>query len=115
MSPRVDFQKPPTGDAMINFPRIAIVFLSILLLSAGGTVKLGRDFDVGVFTTKIEQGATTQAQVKSWLGEPTSVGVSVAADTEPTDEWSYYFAEGELSDMSKEGKVRSYNWSASKQ
>jgi outer membrane protein assembly factor BamE (lipoprotein component of BamABCDE complex) len=112
---------------MINFPRIAIVFLSILLLSACGTVKLGRDFDVGVFTTKIEQGATTQAQVKSWLGEPTSVGVSVAADTEPTDEWSYYFAEGELSDMSKakikilqikfnkEGKVRSYNWSASKQ
>ena len=112
---------------MINFTRITIVFLSILLLSACGTVKMGRDFDVGVFATKIEQGVTTQDQVKSWLGEPTSVGVSVAADSEPSDEWSYYFAEGELTDMSKakikmlqikfnkEGKVRSYNWSASKQ
>ena len=112
---------------MFSVTRIAIVFLSILLLSACGTVKLGRDFDVGVFTSKIEQGVTTQDQVKAWLGEPTSVGVSVAADTEPTDEWSYYFAEGELPDMSKakikilqvkfnkEGKVRSYNWSASRQ
>ena len=112
---------------MINMSRITVVFLSILLLSACGTVQMGRDFDVGVFATKIEQGATTQEQVKSWLGEPTSVGVSVAADGERSDEWSYYFAEGELSDMSKakvkilqikfdkQGKVRSYNWSASKQ
>lgn len=112
---------------MINFSRIAIVFLSILLLSACGTVKVGRDFDVGVFATKIEQGVTTQDQVRSWLGEPTSVGVSLATDGERSDEWAYYFAEGELSDMSttkvkilqikfdKQGKVRSYNWSASKQ
>jgi outer membrane protein assembly factor BamE (lipoprotein component of BamABCDE complex) len=111
---------------MINFSRIAIVFLSILLLSACGSVKVGRDFDVGVFAAKLEQGVTTQDTVRSWLGEPTSVGVSLATDGERFDEWDYYYAEGEMNDMSaakvkilqikfdKQGKVRSYNWSASK-
>jgi outer membrane protein assembly factor BamE (lipoprotein component of BamABCDE complex) len=111
---------------MINFPRITVILLSILLLSACGSVKLGRDFDVGVFAAKLEQGVTTQDQVRSWLGEPTSVGVSLATDGERFDEWDYYYAEGEMADMStakvkllqikfdKQGKVRSYNWSASK-
>ena len=111
---------------MINFSRITVVLLSMLLLSACASVKMGRDFDVGVFATKIEQGVTSQEQVRSWLGEPTSVGVSLATDGERSDEWAYYYAEGELSDMSKakvkilqikfdkQGKVRSYNWSASK-
>jgi outer membrane protein assembly factor BamE (lipoprotein component of BamABCDE complex) len=112
---------------MINFSRISVILLSIFLLSACGSVKLGRDFDVGVFAAKIEQGVTTQSTVRSWLGEPTSVGVSLATDGERFDEWAYYFAEGEMADMNsakvkilqikfdKQGKVRGYNWSASKQ
>lgn len=112
---------------MINLSRITIIFLSILLLSACGSVKLGRDFDVGVFAAKLEQGVTTQDQVRSLLGEPTSMGVSLATDGERFDEWDYYYAEGEMADMStakvkilqvkfdKQGKVRSYNWSASRQ
>jgi outer membrane protein assembly factor BamE (lipoprotein component of BamABCDE complex) len=112
---------------MLNLSHITVIFLSILLLSACGTVKVGRDFDVGVFAAKLEQGVTTQAQVRSWLGEPTSVGVSLATDGERFDEWDYYYGEGEMADMStakvkllqvkfdKQGKVRSYNWSASKQ
>ena len=111
---------------MNNFSRITVILLLIFLLSACGTVKVGRDFDVGVFAAKFEQGATTQSQVRTWLGEPTSVGVSLANDGERFDEWDYYYAEGELRDMStarikilqvkfdKQGKVRSYNWSASK-
>jgi outer membrane protein assembly factor BamE (lipoprotein component of BamABCDE complex) len=111
---------------MINHSRIAVILLSVVLFSACGTVKVGRDFDVGVFAAKLEQGATTQSQVRSWLGEPTSVGVSLASDGERFDEWDYYYAEGEMADMStakvkilqikfdKQGKVRSYNWSASK-
>jgi len=103
------------------------MLFAILVLGACASVKMGRDFDVGVFTAKIEQGVTTQSQVRSWLGEPTSVGVSLATDGEQFDEWDYYFAEGELPDMSaakvkilqikfgKAGTVRSYNWSASKQ
>lgn len=112
---------------MNNFRRICTFVLSVLLLSACANVKVGRDFDVGVFAAKIEQGNTTQNMVRSWLGEPTSIGVSLATDGERFDEWAYYFAEGEFADMStakvkilqikfdKQGKVRAYNWSASKQ
>lgn len=111
---------------MSTFSRFSVVLFSILLLSACASVKIGRDFDVGVFAAKIEHGSTTQATVRSWLGEPTSVGVSLASDGERFDEWAYYFAEGQLADMStakikilqikfdKQGKVRGYNWSASK-
>jgi outer membrane protein assembly factor BamE (lipoprotein component of BamABCDE complex) len=111
---------------MLNLPRIAVIVVSVLLVSACGTVKLGHDFDVGVFTAKIEQGTTTQDQVRSWMGEPTSVGVSLDTDGARYDEWAYYFAEGDLPDMGAakvkilqikfdmQGKVRSYNWSASK-
>jgi len=112
---------------MSKFSRISIFLFSVFLLSACASVKLGRDFDVGVFAAKIEQGNTTQNMVRSWLGEPTSIGVSLATDGERFDEWAYYFAEGEMADMStakvkilqikfdKQGKVRGYNWSASKQ
>jgi outer membrane protein assembly factor BamE (lipoprotein component of BamABCDE complex) len=111
---------------MINLSRFTVILLSVLLLSACGTVKMGRDFDVGIFAAKIERNATTQAQVRTWMGEPTSVGVSLDTDGQRYDEWAYYFAEGELRDMSaakvkilqikfdKQGKVTSYNWSASK-
>ena len=111
---------------MINFSRISVILFAILLFSACASVKVGRDFDVGVFAAKLEQGVTTQEQVRSWIGEPTSVGVSLASDGERFDEWDYYYAEGEMADMStaklkilqikfdKQGKVRSYNWSASK-
>jgi outer membrane protein assembly factor BamE (lipoprotein component of BamABCDE complex) len=112
---------------MSKFSRISIFLFSVFLLSACASVKIGRDFDVGVFAAKIEQGNTTQNTVRSWLGEPTSIGVSLATDGERFDEWAYYFAEGEMADMStakvkilqikfdKQGKVRGYNWSASKQ
>ena len=112
---------------MILFSRFSVIVLSIILVSACGSVRMGRDFDVKAFTTKFEQGVTTQDTVRSWLGEPTSVGVSMATDGERFDEWSYYFAEGDMADMSKakikilqikfdkQGKVRSYNWSASTQ
>ncbi len=112
---------------MLVFSRIAVFLLAVFLLGACGSVRLGRDFDAGVFTARIEQGITTQSQVRSWLGEPSSVGVSVAVDGERFDEWAYYFAEGEIADMStakvkilqvrfdKHGKVRGYNWSASRQ
>ena len=111
---------------MIRFPRISALLLSVLLLSACAAVKVGHDFDVGIFAAKIEHGVTTQNMVRSWLGDPTGIGVSLATDGERFDEWTYYFAEGELSDMStaklkilqikfdKYGKVRGYNWSASK-
>jgi outer membrane protein assembly factor BamE (lipoprotein component of BamABCDE complex) len=116
-----------TGDAMIYLSRFTVILFAVFLLSACATVKMGRDFDVGVFTAKFEQGATTQSQVRAWLGEPASVGISMASDGKRYDEWDYYYAEGELPDMSKakvkilqikfdkQGKVSSYNWTASRQ
>jgi outer membrane protein assembly factor BamE (lipoprotein component of BamABCDE complex) len=112
---------------MMNSSRISLLLVAVLLLGACGSIKVGRDFDVGVFAAKLEQGVTTQVQVRSWLGEPTSAGISLSSDGERLDEWDYYYAEGQMSDMSsaklkilqikfdKEGLVRSYNWSASRQ
>jgi len=112
---------------MILCSRVIILLTAVFLLGACGSVKVGRDFDVGVFAAKIEQGVTTQSQVRSWLGDPTSVGISLATDGERFDEWTYYFAEGEWADMSaakvkilqvkfnQQGKVRGYNWSTAKQ
>jgi len=111
---------------MINLSRITAILFAVFLLSACGSVKMGRDFDVGVFAAKIERNVTTQAQVRTWMGEPTSVGVSLDTDGQRYDEWAYYYAEGDLPDMGaakvkilqvkfdKQGKVTSYNWSASK-
>ena len=51
----------------------------------------------------------------------------MTSDGKRYDEWDYYYAEGELPDMSKakvkilqikfdkQGKVSSYNWTASRQ
>jgi hypothetical protein len=114
---------------MINSSRAATVLFFVFLLSACGAakVKVGRDFDVGAFSANIQQGVTTQSQITSWLGEPGSIGISVANNGERFDEWNYYFAEGNLADMSTAkvkilqikfdqlGTVRSYDWSASKQ
>ncbi len=111
---------------MIRSLRISAILFSVLLLGACANIQVGRDFDVGVFTAKFEQGVTTRDQVKGWLGEPAAVGVSMETNGERLDQWSYYYAEGQMQDMStaklkllqikfdKEGKVRSYNWSASK-
>ncbi len=111
---------------MKSYFRIGVVLLVICLLGACSMVKMGRDFDVGLFSAKIEQGVTTQDSVRSWLGEPTSVGIHVATDGERFDAWDYYFAEGKMTDMNsakikilqvkfdKQGKMRGYNWSVSK-
>jgi hypothetical protein len=112
---------------MSKFPHFSLIFFSILMLSACGTFKVGRDFDAGVFESKLEQGVTTQYQVRTWLGDPTNKGVSLDTDGEHFDEWTYYFAEGEFPDMhtlnmkilqirfDTNGVVRSYSRSATRE
>ena len=106
--------------------RLSIILLFASLLGACTTFQVGHDFDVGAFATRIQAGQTTQADVRGWLGEPSGVGVSVESDGERLDQWTYYYAEGNMSKMSetrmkilqvkfdKQGKVRSYNWSNSR-
>lgn len=111
---------------MPRFLRATAVLLLVSMLAACGTFQVGHDFDVGIFATKIQPGVTTEAQVRSWLGEPSGVGVAVEADGTQYDQWNYYYAEGQMQNMNntkmkilqvkfdKQGRVRSYNWSASK-
>ena len=106
--------------------RFFTIVFAASVLSACSTVKVGRDFDVTLFAARVEQGVTNQGQVRVWLGEPNSMGINMGADGEKLEEWSYYFAFGEMTDMSharikllqvkfdKQGKVRSYNWSNSR-
>ena len=112
---------------MSYFSRIATASLVVLLLAACGTAQVGWNFDMHAFETRIERGATTQSEVRSWLGAPTGTGVNVDTGGEHFDEWTYYFASGKLPDMSgakvkmlqikfdKQGIVRGYNWSTSDQ
>lgn len=102
-----------------------IAFLA-LLLTACSTVQIGSEFDLKTFDTKVQRGATTQAQVRGWLGAPTGTGIHVDPSGERYDEWTYYYGVGRLPNMvnaefkilqikfDKNGLVRGYNWSGGK-
>ena len=116
---------------MIHFFRIKMILLAILSLGACAAapagIKLGQDFDVSAFTSKIEQGVTTQDQVRSWLGEPEMTGASMGTDGQGYEEWTYYSAKLTAPNLSlsgvkmlqikfdKTGVARAYSWSAAKQ
>lgn len=111
---------------MQGWKRISAVGLLAVALAACSSIQAGRDFDLGAFAGRVERGVTTREQVRVWLGEPTSIGVSVGSDGERLDEWAYFHAESRLSGsgdasvkllqvkFDRDGHVRSYNWSASK-
>lgn len=106
--------------------RIFTIAFFVLMLSACANFQVGHDFDVGMFATKIQPGVTTEADVRSWLGEPDGTGISMEPDGTRYDQWNYFYGETNMSDTSKtkikilqvkfdkNGKVRSYNWSSSK-
>lgn len=84
---------------------------------------MGHDFDVQTFAARVVSGASTKGEVKTWLGSPTSTGISVHADGKQTEKWTYYYAYGKLPGLKKasiklleiqfdaQGKVYSYTWS----
>jgi len=95
------------------------------LLAACGTIRVGSDFDPKTFEARVQRGATTQAQVREWLGAPNGSGVTVQTDGERYDEWTYYYGEGQISGgdarlkilqikFDRSGTVRGYNWSGGK-
>jgi outer membrane protein assembly factor BamE (lipoprotein component of BamABCDE complex) len=101
-----------------------LAMLLAVTVAACGSVQFGRDFDLKTFESKVERGATTQAQVRGWLGAPASTGLVVDTAGERFDEWTYYFGSGSLPNMKdaelktlqikfdRNGVVRGYNWSA---
>lgn len=104
----------------------AVIAPLALVLAACSTVRVGSEFDLKAFESKVQRGATTQAQVRGWLGAPTGTGIHVDVAGERYDEWTYYYGEGRLPDMGnaelkilqikfdKNGVVRGYNWSGGK-
>ncbi len=108
-----------------NICKIITVSMLVLILTACGSVQVGKDFDMHTIQSKIERGVSTQNQVTAWIGAPTGTGVNMDANGESLNEWTYYFASGKLSDLSGakvkmlqirfdiQGIVRSYNWSNS--
>jgi outer membrane protein assembly factor BamE (lipoprotein component of BamABCDE complex) len=103
--------------------KTVIVMLAGAMLVACSTVKVGQNFDLNAFADKVERGVTTQNQVRGWLGAPHGVGVNVDTGGERFEEWSYYYAAGNLPAMKdldlkllqikfdQYGIVRGYNWS----
>lgn len=105
--------------------RLMVMVAALMLVSCSATTfDVGSDFDIKAFTGRVERGMTTQNQVRSWLGAPTSTGIRVETDGQRFDEWTYYFAKGNLSNVSatrlktlqikfdRNGIVQGYNWSA---
>ncbi len=103
--------------------RVVLVCVGALALAACGTVQVGHDFDVTAFEAKVQQGETTQAQVRTWLGAPANTGVAVDEHGQRNVEWTYYHGRGSLPGMAdtkfkmlqvrfdSQGKVLSYSWS----
>ena len=101
------------------------ILVALLTLLVGGcsTVQVGRDFDVRTFEAKVERGRTTEAQVRQWLGPPSSTGVDVQVNGQRLNRWLYYYGAGKLPNMSGahlkmlevdfdlRGIVSAYNWS----
>jgi outer membrane protein assembly factor BamE (lipoprotein component of BamABCDE complex) len=104
--------------------RISVFIVVVLLASCSATTfHVGSDFDVNQFAVKVERGVTSSAQVRTWLGAPSGTGVRVETDGQRFDEWTYYFAAGNMSNVSAtrlktlqikldgRGIVQGYNWS----
>ncbi len=104
---------------------IAALFL-LMTLTSCSTIQVGKDFDLHVFESKALAGETKKEQVRDWLGEPKSTGISQEANGERFEEWGYFYGAGRLPNMTdaelktlqirfdREGLLRSYNWADSK-
>jgi len=98
------------------------VIVSLLLLSACASIQLGHDFDIQILETKVVSGESTKGDIQTWLGAPTSTGITVHGDGKRTEKWTYYHAHGKLPGLKDarlkileiqfddQDQVYSYNW-----
>ena len=112
-----------TGGGLRAVRGVVAIGCVALLVGACSTVQVGRDFDIRTFTSRVERGHTTEAQVRNWLGAPSSTGTVVQADGKRFTKWQYFYGQGRLPRLSgahlkilevqfdRRGIVRAYNWS----
>jgi len=103
--------------------QLLMVAAGFALVSACSSVTVGNNFDLKAFTSKVQRGTTSQAQIRGWLGAPTGTGQVVDVNGQTFEEWSYYFASGRLPNLpdlevkilqikfDKHGVVQGFNWS----
>lgn len=101
---------------------VSLVML-LLVLSACATVDLGHEFDLKTFEARVQHGVTTRDQVRDWLGDPKSTGVSVDTSGTHFEQWTYLHGKGRLPGMKdarfkilqikfdREGRVQGYEFS----
>ncbi len=112
-----------TGRLWRSFAALVAVGSVALLVGACSTVQVGHNFNVRSFQSRVERGHTTEAQVRDWLGAPSSTGIVVQTDGKSFTRWLYYYGEGRLPRLAgahlkmlevqfdRRGIVRAYNWS----
>lgn len=101
--------------------------LVLLLIGSGygcTSVYFGKEFDSTQFEASVQIGVSTDADVRTWLGEPVSTGVIVNEKGENFTRWIYYFGKGRLPSLrnselkmlevrfDRNRLVRAYNWSS---
>lgn len=102
--------------------KLFIALVAGFLLVGCTTVQIGRDFEIARFDSEVRIGLTDQAGVRSLLGAPVSTGITIEGG-ERLVEWTYYYGDGKLSNLSAAGfkllqvrfdaagKVKAFNWS----
>ncbi len=82
-------------------PRTLALLALLMGLSGCSTTvfQAGRDFDQNSFAAKVARGKTSQTDVFGWLGSPAGTGIRVDTDGLRYTVWTYYFANGDLSDL----------------
>lgn len=88
--------------AMLRFFSAPMMAILPVALAACSTTdfQVGQKFDLATFSTRVERGTTSKDDVRSWLGEPTSIGVNVETTGQRFDEWTYFYGEGTLTSLS---------------
>jgi len=75
----------------------SLALSAALLLSACGTIQVGRDFDNTAFSAKVQRGVTTKGDVINWLGKPAATGTVVDTNGARFEQWTYYSGQGAVS------------------
>ena len=105
---------------------LTVCLVALLIGTTYGctTVHFGKEFDSTRFETSVQVGVTTDADVRTWLGDPVSTGIIVNERGERFTRWIYYFGKGRLPSLrnselkmleirfDRRRIVRAYNWSS---